>query len=98
MIQKFPPPKVLAVDIDGTLVCDRRLNGEVVRLCQAYKEKEFRLMLWSARGLSYAQAMVARYRMENLFDDVVSKPGFILDDKGWEWTRYTAVVPWRRML
>jgi hydroxymethylpyrimidine pyrophosphatase-like HAD family hydrolase len=91
--QKYSPPKVMAVDVDGTLVCDGRVTPELIAWLQARKADGFRLMLWSARGRDHAAGAIATFDLPaDLFDDVISKPGYVLDNCGWEWTRFTQVV------
>lgn len=91
--QRYPPPRIIAVDIDGTLVTQGRLSSSVVTWCRDKKTKGARLMLWSARGIEYANQVADHFELRDLFDDVVGKPGYIIDDQGWNWTRYTVVVP-----
>lgn len=88
----YPPTRCIAVDVDGTLVCEGRLNTGVVDWCRARKAVGFELILWSARGVNYARAVVFRFGLDGLFDAVVGKPGYLLDDLGWDWIRYTRVV------
>lgn len=89
----YPPTRAVAVDIDGTLVGgDGQLNTGVVDWCRARKAVGFELILWSARGVNYAQSVVFKFGLEGLFDAIISKPGYILDDLGWDWIKYTRVV------
>lgn len=90
--QPYPPPRVIAVDIDGTLLNNGILNQPLVEWCNKKKQDGFRLMLWSSRGLDYANRFVAHFGLDGIFDDVVSKPGYLVDDQGWRWIRYTKVV------
>lgn len=90
--QTLPPAKVIAVDIDGTLLCDGQINRILINWCQQKQHDGYRLMLWSARGLEYAQRFVEHYGLHGIFDDIVSKPGYIVDDQGWAWTRYTHII------
>lgn len=90
--QPYPPPKVIAVDIDGTLLIGGQLNQSLVDWCQEKKQSGFRMILWSSRGLEYAQRFAERFDLCSIFDDVVSKPGYVVDDQGWRWIRYTKVV------
>lgn len=90
--QLYPPQRVIAVDIDGTLWANGRVNQTLVDWCQAQKRDGFRMMLWSSRGLEYARRFVEQFDLRDLFDDVISKPGYVVDDQGWQWTRYTHVV------
>ncbi len=89
---KHPPTKTIAVDVDGTLHNDGVLNMSVVQFCERQKANGFTLNLWSARGKRYAQAAAERFGVTHLFDDIVSKPGYVLDDQGWSWIKYTHVI------
>ena len=33
-----------------------------------------------------------QFGVADLFDDIVSKPGYVLDDLGWSWIKYTQVI------
>lgn len=89
---KYPPTKTIAVDVDGTLHIRGVVNDRVVEFCRAQKERGFVLVLWSARGKAYAQAVAEKFGVTELFDDIVSKPGYVLDDQGWSWIKYTHVI------
>jgi hydroxymethylpyrimidine pyrophosphatase-like HAD family hydrolase len=89
---KYPPSRTIAVDVDGTLLVNGRLNAKLVEFCRAQRARGFSLTLWSARGKAYAQAVVERFDVADLFDDIVGKPGYIVDDLGWTWIKYTQVV------
>jgi hydroxymethylpyrimidine pyrophosphatase-like HAD family hydrolase len=90
--QQYQPARVMAVDVDGTLVRDGRLVQPLVVWLREQREKGFRLMLWSARGRDHAENAVKLFELHGLFDDVVGKPGYVVDDQGWDWIRYTCVV------
>ena len=90
--QKFQPAKVIAVDVDGTLIRDGRLVRSLVDWLHEQRALGFRLMLWSARGRDHALGAVELFGLHGLFDDVVSKPGYVVDDQGWQWTQYTWVI------
>ena len=92
MTKAYPPPKVIAVDVDGTLHVGGRVNQKLVDYLKERKAEGYRLMLWSARGITNAQAAVDRFGLHDLFDDVLSKPGYIIDDLGWQWIKYTKVI------
>ena len=59
---KHPPTKCIAIDVDGTLLINSKLNRKLLVLIE---EK---------RAAGYA------------------KPGFIVDDMGWDWIKYTTVI------
>lgn len=89
----YPPTRAVAVDIDGTLIDGNgHLNTGVVDWLRARKTVGFELILWSARGVNYARFVVFKCGLEGLFDAIISKPGYILDDGGWNWIKYTRVV------
>lgn len=90
--QKFQPAKVIAVDVDGTLIKGGRVVCSLVGWLREQRSLGFRLMLWSARGRDHAMGAVELFGLQGLFDDVVSKPGYVVDDHGWGWTHYTCVV------
>ncbi len=92
MSQCYPPPKVIAVDVDGTLHHEGRVNERLVDYLRTRKAEGYRLMLWSARGLANASAAIERFGLHGLFDDVLSKPGYIIADLGWSWIKYTKVI------
>ena len=92
MSKNYPTRKVIAVDVDGTLHLNGVLNDHVVEFCRVQKANGFALTLWSARGKQYAQAFAAKFEITHLFDDIVSKPGYVLDDQGWSWIKYTRVI------
>lgn len=90
--QKYPPTRTIAVDVDGTLHTNGILNARVVEFCERQKDNGFTLNLWSARGKEYAQAAAEKFGVSHLFDDIISKPGYILDDQGWNWIKYTQII------
>ena len=92
MNQKFPPPKVIAVDVDGTLQIRGEPNLALIEWCRARKDEGFLLMLWSSRGSDHAARYAEEFSVTGLFDLTCSKPGYIVDDQGWDWTKYTRIL------
>lgn len=92
MRQKFPPCKCIAIDVDGTLVKGGKLNSRLVKLAVEKKEEGFDVILWSARGREHAERAVAEFGLEGVFSAVIGKPGYLVDDLGWGWTKYTRVL------
>ncbi len=90
--KKLPLPKVVAVDVDGTLLVAGKLNQSLVDWCRDKKAQGFQLMLWSMRGADYAGAFVERFQLDGLFDWVVGKPGVLVDDQGWQWADQAIVI------
>ena len=89
---KFKPQKVIAVDVDGTLQVKGSPNLRLISWCEERKKEGFFLMLWSARGEAHARKHAEAFGVVDLFDLILSKPGYIVDDQGWGWVRYTKVV------
>lgn len=86
------PSNLIAVDVDGTLYINGQVNQKLVDWLRKKKSEGFELMLWSARGKAHAQDAVNYFHLEGLFYVVISKPGYIVDDKGWSWIKWTKVV------
>ena len=77
------PPRLIAIDVDGTLLShDGTINPQVVEWCRHQSEQGLRLMLWSSAGQAHAEDAAARSGIAHLFDTIISKPGFTLDDQG----------------
>jgi hydroxymethylpyrimidine pyrophosphatase-like HAD family hydrolase len=90
--QKYPPARVIAVDVDGTLQHRGHANNRLIKWCQEMKADGFTLMLWSARGEVHARNYAELFGVLDLFDLICSKPGYIVDDQGWGWIKYTRVI------
>jgi hydroxymethylpyrimidine pyrophosphatase-like HAD family hydrolase len=88
----FDPPRVIAVDVDGTLAIGGALNTRLVELLKARKEEGFRLMLWSMRGEAHARRVAEGFGVAGMFDHIAPKPGYVVDDEGWRWTSRTRVL------
>jgi hydroxymethylpyrimidine pyrophosphatase-like HAD family hydrolase len=88
----YPPQKVIAVDVDGTLINKGNLNTSLVKWCKLRKSEGFSLMLWSARGERYARNVAEYHQVSDCFDLITSKPGYIVDDMGWSWIKFTKVI------
>jgi len=96
--RNYPRNKVIAVDVDGTLFSRGKLNQELSEYCRIKKEEGFFMILWSARGQKYTQQAAERADMVDVFDIIIGKPGYIVDDNGWRWVRFTKVVLWPEIL
>lgn len=86
------PRKVLAVDVDGTLHVRGRINQAAVEFCRRKKLEGFSLTLWSAGGEEHARTVAAQIGITELFDHIISKPFYVLDDNGWQWIKHTKVI------
>lgn len=87
--RRLPLTKVIAVDVDDTLVTRGVVNFELVKWCRARKEKGFTLILWSQRGERHAKKMAEYANAVDAFHYIIGKPGYIVDDQGWSWTKFT---------
>lgn len=93
MIRKrYRARRAIAIDVDGTLLIGGQANEALVDWIKAKKEEGFELTLWSARGRAYAKQVAQHLEVEQLFDSIISKPGAIVDDKGWSWVKWTKVL------
>lgn len=91
-LQKLPPPKVIAVDVDKTLFNRGVVNKKLVELCIKWKDEGFTIIVWSSRGEQYARAAVEKAQLSNVVNHVIGKPGYIVDDQGWTWIKFTKVI------
>ncbi len=89
---KYPRQRVIAVDVDGTLHRLGILNREVIEWLRNRKKKGFKLILWSSRGEDYARRVAEKFEVTDIFDVIISKPGYVLDDDGWKWIKFTYVI------
>jgi len=88
---KHPYPNVIFVDVDGTLLLKSGLNAGLADWCRKNTEKS-ELVLWSARGQKYAKNFAQHFEITDIFKTIISKPGYIIDDLGWTWIKYTKVL------
>jgi hydroxymethylpyrimidine pyrophosphatase-like HAD family hydrolase len=88
-----PPPRVVAIDVDGTLLTEGgQINDRVVEFARAKKSDGFEVWLWSSRGEAHARRAAEMAGLSDVFDHILSKPGYIVDDQGWRWIQYTRVI------
>ncbi|WP_031386503.1 hypothetical protein [Desulfonatronum thiodismutans] len=96
---RLPPPDVIAVDVDGTLFRpvpgqrEMEANADLITWIRERKAEGFTIMIWSLRGQEYAQDAVDLAGIGDVVDLVLSKPGYVVDDTGWNWIRETLIVP-----
>jgi hydroxymethylpyrimidine pyrophosphatase-like HAD family hydrolase len=86
---KYPPQKCLAIDVDNTLVIDGKLTQTVVDFAISKRAEGFDVILWSARGRKHAEDQAMRFGIKSVFTAILSKPGYIIDDIGWSWIKFT---------
>ncbi len=89
---KYNTQKVIAIDVDGTLIINNVINDKLVTWCKQQKAAGYYMILWSARGKVHAEQAAKISELIDTFDTIISKPGYIVDDKGWSWIKYTKNV------
>ena len=90
--RKYPIPRLIAVDVDDTLIREGKIDKKLIDWCRQRKAEGFQLLLWSMKGESYARETAERFGVADVFDRVIGKPGYIVDDEDWNWTRFTIRV------
>ena len=90
--QKYPPSKVIAIDVDGTLQHNGNPNNKLIEWCRDRKSENYNLILWSARGEAHARKYAELFNVTEIFDTIISKPSYVVDDQGWGWIKYTKVI------
>lgn len=90
--KSYPPPRTIAIDVDGTLIINGRPNNKLIQWIKTKKESGYKTILWSMRGEEYAQSIAEQLEILNLFDHITSKPGYLVDDMGWKWIDRTKVL------
>jgi len=91
-MRKYPPQRVIAVDVDGTLIINGIVNEKLVNLCKKKKKEGFTMILWSAGGQNHAIKAAKLSGLNDVFDHIISKPGYIIDDMGWNLVKYTEII------
>ena len=91
--RRLPAPKVIAVDVDGTLIIAGKPNQQLIQRLKAYKNEGHSLFLWSMRGREHCIKAAEFTETTDLFDQYLGKPGIIFDDQGWNWARQSKVNP-----
>ena len=89
---KYPRPKVIYVDVDGTLLNGDVVNTELVTWLRHKSNLGFAIIVWSARGVSNANRAVRTAGITDIIDQTLCKPGYVVDDKGWSWTKYVKQI------
>lgn len=89
----FNVPRVIAVDVDGTLLIRGRINRALLKRIEVYRAEGFEIWLWTMNGEPHARRVAERFGIANLFDRIMSKPGFLIDDKGARWITKCRILP-----
>ena len=94
--RKYPPTKCIAVDVDDTLFRRGSCSAGLVDWAGQRKAEGFDLILWSAQGRRHAEDAAKASGTLDLWTAIIGKPGYIVDDQGWKWIRFTKVI--RRLI
>jgi len=85
---KYPTRKALFVDVDGTLVINGKANVELVEAIRTRHKNGFTITVWSARGEANSKRAVELCGIGDVVSHTISKPTFVVDDKGWGWIKH----------
>ncbi len=89
----LPRPKCIYVDVDGTLIIGGRVNSKLVVWLKTKAQQDYDIVVWSAQGREHAEEAVVTSTLEGYVRAALSKPGYIVDDAGWSWTRHMQALP-----
>jgi len=87
-----PVPRVIYCDVDGTLHRNGMANTRLIAWLNDRKAEGFTLYLWSMRGDKHARDWAHSLGIVELFAAIVPKPGYIVDDQGWTWVKFTRCI------
>lgn len=89
----YSRPRVIFVDVDDTLIINNRVNAALVRWIILKHAEGYVVNVWSMRGEQAAEEAVEQCKLNKVINACLSKPGIIVDDMGWGWTKYTKSIP-----
>ena len=81
----------VCIDVDGTLLVKGKINRNLVNWIKLNRTN-FNIYCWSLAGEDHAKEVINKFKLETLFDHVISKPHLIIDDRGWNWIKETRVI------
>lgn len=91
----YPHAGTIAVDVNDTLGVQGQPNERLAQWIGERRREGYSVMLWSARGETYAREVAAALGITDLFDVIAAKPGYIVNDRGWGWIRFAHVAEQR---
>lgn len=94
----YPRTRAIFIDVDGTLLINGKCNTELIEWIIKRKSDGFTITLWSARGQTYSENVASSFCIEYLFDHIISKPGYVVDDMMGKWSKYIKVVNYPKIL
>jgi hydroxymethylpyrimidine pyrophosphatase-like HAD family hydrolase len=89
--QRYPERKVIAIDVDGTLITRGQVNTRLVEWAKDKHDQGYKIIIWSARGEDHARTAAQMADLSSIAT-AISKPGYIVDDQGWQWIKHTKVI------
>jgi len=89
---EYAVPDVVYIDVDGTLIINDRINHDLVSWARQQSQEGKEIIVWSARGKSNAENAVDRCEIGDIVSHALSKPGYIVDDLGNQWTEYMNII------
>jgi predicted HAD superfamily phosphohydrolase YqeG len=89
---KYRSQKSVFVDVDGTLVVNGALNKSVIDIIDKMRSDGFEIYLWSMAGRPHAISIAEHFGVAEMFDEIISKPGYMIDDDGFSWLRYVKKI------
>lgn len=88
----LPRPKTIYVDVDGTLILKNGETNQDLIDFLISKANTYELILWSMAGERHAREVADRLKITSLFSHILTKPGYMIDDDGKNWLRFTHLI------
>jgi TPR repeat protein len=89
-------PKTIYVDVDGTLILKNgTVNTQLINFLENMSEAnggDYQLILWSMAGHAHAEEVAEELKITHLFEHILTKPGYMIDDDGKNWLRFTHLI------
>ena len=90
--QLYPRQRVIYVDVDETLIIDNEVNKGLVKWLVLKSAEGYEINVWSMAGKKHSEQAVERCGIGAIVSHTLSKPGIIVDDMRWDWTKYTKAI------
>jgi hypothetical protein len=90
--QLYPRQRVIYVDVDETLIINDKVNKVLIKWMIHKSAEGYELNVWSMAGTKHSEQAVERCGIGAIVTHALSKPGIIVDDMRWDWTKYTKAI------
>ena len=90
--QLYPRQRVIYVDVDETLIINDKVNKGLIKWMIIKSAEGYELNVWSMAGKKHSEQAVERCGIGAIVSHTLSKPGIIVDDMRWDWTKYTKAI------